>query len=133
MVEFKCFIDLSDINDSMELDSGSVVAELREDKYMLELRVCGEVRVDFGDDRYTCASNMPDELLQIIHDGKLFEFEDDRIEVIDNNWFELFLYEWKDDMWVWTGSSDLWDCEGYSADELKVEMENILDEWKEIK
>lgn len=127
MVEFKNFIDLTNINDSMELDSGSVIAELKKDNYMLELRVCGEVRVNFKDERYACASAMPEKLLRLFHNGKAYE--DDRVSVIDNNWFEVFLYEWKDDMWVWTGSSDVWDCEGYDEQGLRGEMEDMLDEW----
>lgn len=127
MTEFKCYTDLSNINDSMELDSGFVRAELKKDNYMLELRTCGEVRVDFEDGRYTCASNMPDELIEMFHNGAAYE--DNRVHIIDNNWFELFLYEWKNNMWEWTGNSDIWDCEGMSADELKGEMECILDEW----
>ena len=127
MVEFKCYTDLSNINDSMELDSGSVIAELKKDNYMLELRVCGEVKVYFDDDIFKCASQMPDELLQLFHEGKAYE--DERVSVIENNWFEVFLYEWEDGVWIWSGQSDVWDCEGMSADELKGEMESMLDEW----
>lgn len=127
MTEFKSYTDLSNINDSMELDSGFVRAELKKDNYMLELRTCGEVRVDFEDERYTCASNMPDELIELFHNGKAYT--DERVNIIENNWFEVFLYEWEDGVWIWSGQSDVWDCEGMSADELKGEMESMLDEW----
>lgn len=131
MVEFKSFIDLSKINDSMELDSETVVAELVKDDFMLELRVNGYVDVEFEEDgdttSYSCASNMPDELIEMFHTGEAYE--DDRVNIIENNWFELFLYEKKGNMWDYTGSSDIWDCENMTDEELKNEMECILDEW----
>lgn len=131
MVEFKTFIDLSKINDSMELDSETVVAKLVKEGFMLELRVNGYVDVEFEQDgditSYSCASNMPDELIEMFHTGEAYE--DDRVNIIENNWFELFLYEKKGNIWEYTGSSDTWDCENMSAEDLEYEMECILDEW----
>ena len=127
MEKFKCYISLRNINDSMELDSGQVIAELTTDTHLMSLEVCGDVRVHFDGDVFKCASQMPKELLKIIHDGEAFD--NDRVNVIDNNWFELFLYEKDGKGWKWTGISDLWDCEGYTKKELKEEMKAALKEW----
>lgn len=127
MANFESFIDLSNINTSMELDSTQSVAELTDKNFMLEIRVCGEVKVYFDDDIFKCASQMPDELLQLFHEGKAYE--DERVGVVDNNWFEAFLYEKDGDGWVWTGSSDVVDCEGMTNDRLKEMMQEIIAEW----
>ena len=84
-------INMKQINDSMELDSGTTIATLtitRDDNssFKIYLEVRGEVRVRYKGSIYTCASQMPEPLLKLFHAGCLRD-----VEVIDNNWFEVFL------------------------------------------
>ena len=96
-IEFKTHpnIDLRKINDSMELDSGTDLATLkitlgdgRAIKATLEVR--GEVRVHYLGDIYTCASNMPKDLVELFHNGG-WDPDDGSVIVDDNNWFEVFV------------------------------------------
>lgn len=119
MREFKCYIDLSDINDSMELDSGLTIATLKGDKYDFELMTQGYVRVYYKDGVYTCASNMPKELLKIFHDGKITE----DINVVENNWYELFI----DESGGGFVCADLVDLDACSKEELEKFLNEEMD------
>ena len=117
MRKFKCYIDISDINDSMELDSGLTIATLKGDKYDLELMTQGYVRVIYKDSVYTYASGMPKELLKMFHDGKITE----DVNVVENNWYELFVDEKNGGGFV---CADLIDLDACS----KKELEKCLNE-----
>lgn len=83
------------IHDSMELDSGQVVASLSTSDVLVEIRVEGDVRVVFNDEVYKASTQFPDELLQLFHDGgEEYEkaLEDGRLYIDNNNWFEYFVY-----------------------------------------
>lgn len=125
--KFESYIDLRDINDSMELDSGREIARLEKGKYVVTLEVRGEVRVCYKDSIYTCASDMPKELLQMFHDWKP-EYE----EIVDcrmNNWFEVFLWKkGKDGELYWRGISDICDAENEDEESIRKSLEEYLDE-----
>ena len=103
ILEFNSKFDLTNINDSMELDSGQTVAQLRikavsdssnhdDTDILITLEVQGHVKVFYKDDMYKCASQMPDELIKIFHDG----YEDPEaigLNVCENNWFEIYIEE----------------------------------------
>lgn len=83
------------IKDSMELDSGQVVATLETSDLLVEIRVEGYVRVVFNDEVYKASSQMPQELIDLFHCGGMkYEkaLEDGRLYIDDNNWFESFIY-----------------------------------------
>ena len=93
-------IDLRNINDSMELDSGQTIAELKIDNLDFTLEVRGHVNVTYnpdstktheGGDVYRCASDFPDELKKMFHDGKTGDTPN--VYVDENNWFEIFSEE----------------------------------------
>ena len=123
---FHQFIDLSNINDSMELDSGLEIARLDKGKYAVTLEVCGSVRVLYKDNIYRNASNMPEELIQMFHNWRP-EYE----EIVDcgmNNWFELFLWEKdKNEELYWLGVSDVCDAGKSDATTLRKVLEEYLD------
>lgn len=97
-LEFTANINLENINDSMELDSGQVVAQLKmKDEesgkdITVTLEVQGHVKVYYKDGMYKCASQMPEELIKLFHDGYESETEHD-LSVIENNWFEIYIEE----------------------------------------
>ena len=93
-------IDLRKINDSMELDSGQTIAELRIDNLNFTLEVRGHVNITYtpnsdttheGGDVFRGASDFPEELLQMFHDGKCGDAPN--VYVDENNWFEVFIEE----------------------------------------
>lgn len=129
MNKFKCNIELSDINDSMELESGQEIARLEENGYAVTLEVQGDVRVVYKDVAYRHAGAMPDELLKLFHDGKAYESEDVYVDM--NNWFEVFFWEKKGDKLVWTGWSDVVDCEGMNEKELEGFLIDCMNDFTE--
>ena len=72
---------------------------------------------------------MPDELINMFHDGTAWN--NDEVDVIDNNWLEIFINVRNGEGWDWTGWSDVVDCEGYPEDEVKTYMLNYLAEYIE--
>lgn len=126
---FKQSIDLSDINDSMELDSGQTIATLVEGNMMAELRVVGDVRVLYKGEIYKHASSMPEDLIRIFHEGKASEAEQKGLlEIGCNNWFESFIYmKNAKGQRVWTGWSDVTDDEGSSPKEIRQGLHEYID------
>lgn len=116
---YKCYIDLTDINDSMELDSRQIVAELTDGEYSASLEVNGEVRVTYNGTTYKCASQMPEELIKMFHNGNFYK----DVYVDMNNWFEVFI----DKNGKWTGYSDVCDCEGMNPTEIEGFLKDCID------
>ena len=123
-LEYKQNIDLSNINDSMELESGQVIATLEMGEQLVSLEVHGDVRVIYKDEVYKTQSQFPEELMQMFHDCSAFESP--LVEIQDNNWFEMFLYEKKHTTWKWTGEADVVDVEGCKPHELLSQMIDYL-------
>lgn len=99
--------DIFDINDSMEVESGTELARLEAGENVVTLEVRGDVRVRYKDEIYKTPCQFPEELMQLFHDRMAFENDD--VEVIDNNWGEVFLWKKEDGKLVWTGESDVVD------------------------
>ena len=129
--KFICNIDLKDINSSMEMDSGQTIATYEKGDYLAELRVVGDVRVLYKDEIYKHASDFPEELLKLFHEGKAYEAEvNGELEIGANNWFETFLYKkGKDGQWVWTGWSDVTDDEGSTRKEIRDGLKEYISEY----
>lgn len=108
---YRRYIDLSEVNDSMELDSETIIAELREGDVTVSLEVHGDIRVIFDGQVYRYPSEFPDELMEMIHNGSYDT--NDRVEVGANNWFELFV-----DNGNCNEEAELVDCEGYTPDQV---------------
>ena len=124
---FKLYIDLTNIADSMMLDSSQVIAEATICGIEFSLEVRGEVKVAFnpngignGDDDICYAfSEMPEELKELIKSGEVFE--SDKVYIDNNNWFEIF---WnKDGYW----DSDVIDAENSTEDDIKRIMLDVYD------
>ena len=124
---FESHIDLSNINNSMELDSGQEIARLDKGNYVVTLEVCGAVRVVYKDCTYKAASQMPEKLIQMFHNWKP-EYEE-VVFVDDNNWFEMFIWQKGDDgNLIWLGFSEVCDSEGADAASLRKDLEDYLNE-----
>lgn len=128
--EFKSIVDISNINDSMELDSGQEIAYLKKGPYMVTLEVCGEVKVRYKNRTYKTASRMPEELIQQFHNGTAYENED-FVDIIFNNWLETFIWEKEGDEYECTGISDVSYYEGCTAEDIESGLEDYLDKYIE--
>lgn len=118
------------VNDSMELDSGQVVADLEVDDLLVEIRVEGYVRVVFDDQTYKAASQMPEELIDLFHNGgEEYEkaVESGRLYIDDNNWFESFVYYKNPDYNPKSKQSVKWLCDDAWCDVLDGGWENEAD------
>lgn len=127
---FQSYVDMTDINNSMELDSGIEVARLtrttQKGVLVATLEIRGDVRVYYKDGTYRCASQMPEELLAMLHDWKP-EYSES-VNVVNNNWPEVFLWTKEGDELVWTGESDVADAEGMTAAEIERLLSDYIDE-----
>lgn len=131
MEKFECYVDLTHVNDSLELESGQEIAVYENDTFVVRLEVCGDVRVIYKDTSYRSVHAMPEELVQIIHDGKVYERDDVYVDM--NNWFEVFFDVKTDDGLRWSEWSDVVDCENMNPGEieefLKDCMKDYTDDW----
>lgn len=122
---------LLEVKSSMELDSGTLLASLEAGNVIVELEVRGDVRVEYQDDIYKAACQFPEELLKAFHDGSAFNDPD--VRIIDNNWFELGVYEKKGGKRVWTDYSTVDEEEDYdSVADVFSGMLAFLNEYLEV-
>ena len=129
---FRC-ASLEDINDSMELNSGQEIARLYDNELCATLEVLGDVDVLYRGREYRAAGKFPKTLTKLFHEGKA-----DRkhgVEVIDNNWFEVFVWNVKKndngrETLEWTGISDVADAEGMTPEEIRRMLSDTLEEYR---
>lgn len=137
--------DLTNIRDSMQLDSEQNIATLKAGDYLVTIEVRGAVKVWFNPDTsgesgdgtyYSSPSEFPQELKDIIAgDAKIYRKDgdndgidyiwtlDDRVYVSENNWFELFIFDGEDDSMP---VSDVVDVEGMTPSQVFDTMYDAL-------
>ena len=98
---FRQYIQMNNIIDSLQLDSGVEIAELSDDRFRVIIEVIGEVRLLWSPDpktaprqAYTTPSQFPAELKEIIA-NELEGKETNTPIVEDSNWFELVIVDKK--------------------------------------
>ena len=115
--------DLTDINDSLLLESGTVIARYdnKETDTHITYEVCGEVKISYKDDWYRYPQDFPEELTEMIRNGTLYDSED--VYVDCNNWFEIF-YVGNEE---WTSIIDIENMtpEQIAEDIIEVAKENV--------
>lgn len=90
-------VDYDTLTDSMQLDSGTELAKLTVDGFVIYLEVRGSVRVVWNPDPngrpthvYKEASRFPEELMKVFKEG-LDTSAMRNLRIDDNNWFEIFV------------------------------------------
>lgn len=136
MAEIQIYEDLSDISDSMLMDSDTLIAKyLDEEKDIyLTLEVRGEVNVDYMGQTYRNPSEFPEALVQMIQDDPMNLWYNEAVEVDANNWFEAFV--WNDKECTKFVTSEVVDVENLSKEELKTFMEEYaqdIEKWRDEK
>lgn len=95
---FKCYEDLSHINDSLQFDSGTLICEYisADEKYKVEIEVIGEVSIRYSpsgfveendDEDFDTPSDFNDDMKEMLKNGGFWT--SNKIEINNNNWFEL--------------------------------------------
>ena len=118
---FKTYIDMKNIEDSLQLDSDQTICSLENNDIEINIEVKGEVKVWWnpnGDpmdgEYFTRPSEFPEELKNLIVNEEWYD-TDEHIEVTSNNWFEIFFVNKADGNCI---ASDVIDVEGYDEKEL---------------
>ena len=127
-VEFDIYEDLERVNaNSLLIDSETEVASLQVGNIYLSLMCYGDVRVNYGEETFYCASDYPqivtDYFLGKIEDKELLDELENELWVGDNNWFQIMAYIVRDkaendmlspleDIEIINGYTDICDIEG---------------------
>lgn len=123
-LKFTQYVDMTDICDSMQLDSGTTICTLECDKGTCSIEVRGEVSIDFNGTRYKVPSEFPPDLKEIVRLGGLANLDNpqckhikgyDSLYINFNNWFEAF---WNTDPEHRQDDYDVVDIEHYTPDQL---------------
>ena len=131
--EFEGYIDLSNIVDSLQLDSDQVICKYvsADKKFQVTIEVRGEVNIDFsptGDfdecDRYKYPSEFPKALKEIIARGEVYNSP--YVYISNNNWFELFYWD-EEGQFL---DSDVVDVEKSTFEDLFVDCEESLKQYR---
>ena len=115
MSTFKLYKDTKNIKDSLQFDSGTLIAEYIDNDLSARIEVVGDVRIIFEGDVFKYPSN----------------FSDERIEVCENNWFELIVIDNTNNTEIDMGDDPIIAVEGLTAHELKDLLISILNSVKE--
>lgn len=126
-VKFTCVNDIADINDSMEVESGTTLARLEKGKYVVTLEVKGDVRVLYKDEIYKTQCQFPEELAKMFHDGTAWG--NPKVEIAFNNWGEIFIFEKKGNVIEWTGISDVVDDFPFTKERARQDLKEYLDQY----
>ena len=128
-MKFDLYENMENIADSMQFENGAEIARYEDGDYTAYVSVTGDVRVLFspsGNDEdtkeYCYVSEFPQELKDIIAEGNLYN--DNRIQVENNNWFELTVFFGSDEM-----ATEIVEAEKMNADairELCAEIVNAV-------
>lgn len=88
---------LPKLGGSMCFDSGftALSAEVFDgsDKYEVYIRAAGHVKVFWRDNVYKCASQMPEELLELFRDEGINTALNNEVDIVENNWWETYVYK----------------------------------------
>lgn len=91
------YIDMQNIVNSMQLDSGLIIAKLENKRYRVFLEVNGDVRVLWTPDpdgtptqAYAWPSKFPPELAEVFAKN-MDTYGIENIQIEDSNWFEIFI------------------------------------------
>lgn len=136
MLTFTLFYSLKGIVDSMQIDSGTRIAKLETDKYILSLDVVGDVRVfwnpdpnkswrDHDSEEYRRPSDFPDELMQLFAEHRAYGLEN--LSIDNNNWFEATISKKSTGEIVY---EDVWDVENETSGSILDSMYDVINEYE---
>lgn len=81
--------DLENYTDSLLFDEHTI-ARLETENYAVVIEVIGYIRIYFENEIYKSASRYPEELVEMIKSGKVYE--NPEVDIGNNNWFNIAVY-----------------------------------------
>lgn len=132
MSEFILYEDMSEISDSMLLDSGTEIAEYRdpENDIYLSIEVQGAVSVEYLGKVYHKPSEFPEGLISLISEDPLNLWYNEAVSVNLNNWFALIEWE-KNEQGVLEYKADtVIDIENHTQEQIKDVFEDYANDIK---
>lgn len=116
--------------------SGTRIAKLETDRYILSIDVVGDVRVlwnpdpdksweDAGTELYKSPCQFPDELMRLFAEGRADGLKN--LEIGNNNWFEATLSEKSTGTIVF---EDVWDIEDETPGDILNSMCDVIAEYE---
>ncbi len=129
MADFQLHENMENVKDSMQFDSGTLIAEYHDNDFSAEIEVLGEVRIIFENEVYKTPSDFPQELQKIIAEGNLYN--DERVEVGENNWFEITIIDNNKNMTVDIGDDPVVNIEGMNAEQIETLCAEMVNEIRE--
>lgn len=128
--KFEMFIDMREINDSMLIDSNTTIASLalpNGDKATIEVQ--GDIKVEFEGKYYQNPSEFPATLKDLIKNSTFDNpwYENDKVIVWENNWFEVFYIK----NGTYMPESDCVDIENSTEEELYNILADFINECEE--
>lgn len=88
-MKFEQFEDMRERFESLEFDSGTVICRMESSSGICEIKVIGEVSVEYNGVIYDTPSKFPVDLMHIINKSQ-FYFNNCRAKVHRQNWFEIY-------------------------------------------
>lgn len=143
---FELFENLENITDSMQFDSETCICRYLDDRsnYKVTVEVRGEVQVDWNPEgignlnatktteRFFRPSEFPDKLKALITKGTdnigLRWTLDERVCVLENNWFEMFISKHENGSDYYLDSCEI-DAKSLTAEQLEKECKDYLHEY----
>ena len=120
-------VPLAECKDSLLFNHGDIIASLSSSNGILvQIGVVGDVRIVYEGDVYRYPDNYPDEITKALKDGTFSRMESDgTVEVINNNWFEVFVSKNNEPV-----NSDVWEMvlDTISEDKLKESLIDYINE-----
>ena len=85
--KFKWYLDEDQAQDSMCYDSGTQICSYGTEDNYVNVVIRGYVNVDYKNERYWHASEMPDELIKMFRNGEAYDWRrhDDIVYINENN------------------------------------------------
>jgi hypothetical protein len=86
---------ISKMRDSLEVNSGTPLAYMVKDNFFALVQTNGDIRINYKDDVYRYADEIPEAVLEaLIEPDKHPEmYANGELEMVNNNWFECFVFE----------------------------------------
>lgn len=91
--ELEVNVPLEECKDSLLFNQGDIIVSLSSTNGIeVYIGVVGDVRLFYNDEVYRYPDNYPEEITNALKDGTFCQLEADGVvEVINNNWFEVFV------------------------------------------
>ncbi len=128
------YINMETVTDSIELDSNETIASLEDNEIKATIEVVGDISVTWQPDitkdgkTYYSFREFPQEMKTLIRNNPYW-YEDKRIYVNLNNWFELFVEDKTNNVY----DSYIVDIEKYNKTQLYELLKESIEDYRKTR